>query len=211
MTRFFRILALIGMALPLLSSCGVVSPHALTVAIQGPYFEDSTRTDLLGEHGEQYEKRSTNLLDISDFRPYPGEAYDDYHVRVLNTLHIQEYNITLLQEAIEAKKGSQDHLSEQLMNLRAQHADLRLALATIAEGKDPSGGQTEGSFKRYVVEPGDTLQSIAKDHYGTHTGWLTIYRFNYQDLPNGPNTVEVGDVLILPKRIEPPADPIEEG
>jgi LysM repeat protein len=58
----------------------------------------------------------------------------------------------------------------------------------------------EQAFKVYKVRKGDTLQKIARRELGSYAGWLTLYRFNLDRLPHGPNRIEVGQALIVPNR-----------
>jgi hypothetical protein len=160
------------------------------------YLECPIDMECLEEEGEVYEKRYVNLHDDSDFKPLPGESYESYHSRLLATLSTQEAQIDALQKAISEKEISQHELNEQLVQVKAQHTDFRIALSSENPSMT-SESMTQG-FKRYVIQKGDTLQSIANDRYGSHTGWLSIYRFNQPFLTEGPNHIDDGEVLFLP-------------
>jgi nucleoid-associated protein YgaU len=49
----------------------------------------------------------------------------------------------------------------------------------------------------YTIRPGDTLASIAKDHYGDYRLWQRIYNANKHLLAD-PTKVEVGQKIVLP-------------
>lgn len=58
-------------------------------------------------------------------------------------------------------------------------------------------------IKQYVVQPGDTLISIAEKMYGEAKAFTDIYRAN-EDVILDPYNLEPGTVLYIP----PPADVI---
>lgn len=51
--------------------------------------------------------------------------------------------------------------------------------------------------RTYVVQRGDTLQSIARAHYGTAAGWERIYLANRASLPS-KDQLRVGQTLVIP-------------
>lgn len=51
----------------------------------------------------------------------------------------------------------------------------------------------------YVVQPGDTLSRIAGRVYGDSKKWQPIYDANRSALPGGPQSVKVGQTLMVPK------------
>lgn len=53
------------------------------------------------------------------------------------------------------------------------------------------------SMRTYMVQKGDTLQSLALRFYGSRSGWENIYRVNRAILP-GKDTLKIGQVLIIP-------------
>ena len=57
----------------------------------------------------------------------------------------------------------------------------------------------------YVVKPGDSLQSIAQDHFGRSDYWTTIWNEN-SEIKN-PDLIEKGDMLKIPR--ETPENPEE--
>jgi len=164
-----------------------------------PLYEECVDTCLLGEHGDTYHRRGDNRLDVSCFSPSPDESYQQYHMRVVSTLAAQEQDIQTLMKGIEEKGKNIQDLKGQLSQLQNSHVDMRMALAEIEE--DSEEAQKNTLFSNYTVKKGDTLQSIAYEKYGTNTGWLNLFRFNYRALPYGPNKIEVGQVLLVPSYI----------
>lgn len=49
----------------------------------------------------------------------------------------------------------------------------------------------------YVVQKGDTLQSLALRYYGTRAGWEKIYQANRSGLPS-KDQLKVGQQLVIP-------------
>jgi len=48
--------------------------------------------------------------------------------------------------------------------------------------------------RRYTVQPGDTLSSIAQRFYGSPANWQWLYQANRTVIKN-PNVIDPGDVL----------------
>lgn len=59
----------------------------------------------------------------------------------------------------------------------------------------PAGGAGGGS---YTVCPGDTLQKISLQKYGTVSKWNVIYNANKQKIGPDPGKIYVGQVLTIP-------------
>lgn len=167
---------------------------------------------LLDDCGERYLRRDDYSEDISQFRPKPDEPYEAYFTRVMNTLTIQEYNIESLEQAIEEKEKSVSQLNSQLTTMLQSENEMRLSLSSFeteqVETPLAAGGRPQrkrqkksthtGPFSIYVVQQDDTLQKISHQAYGTHTGWIAIYRFNMNKMLYGPNRIEVGTTLYIP-------------
>ena len=51
--------------------------------------------------------------------------------------------------------------------------------------------------RRYTVQPGDTLSSIAQRFYGSPADWQLLYRANRSVIQN-PNVIDPGEVLDVP-------------
>lgn len=152
---------------------------------------------LKAEDGAAYTKRGSIIHDVSDFSPGENEAYSHYQARVFNTLAYQFARIEELTAELEASRDRLSEMDEQETQLKKMHADLRLQLTTNQKKKAASEGKT--LFSVYRVKKGDTLSSIALDRYGTKSAWLNIFRFNRDSLIHGPNVLEVGDQILLPK------------
>ncbi len=65
----------------------------------------------------------------------------------------------------------------------------------IPEPVQAAQGPSEDTV--YTVQKDDTLQKIAKKHYGTYSAWLKIYNANKDKIKN-PNFVRPGTVITLP-------------
>ncbi len=153
------------------------------------------------EKGEKYTRRGDLTTDTTRFKPNPDETYDSYRQRIFNTLMAQELEINDLREFTGTKLTSIDNLKAQLEPMRAQQAEMRLALAAHENGDDFAFEQKNRSqplFHRYIVQKGDTLQRISHERFGTFTGWIALYRFNHSRLPYGPNRIDEGITLLVP-------------
>jgi nucleoid-associated protein YgaU len=53
---------------------------------------------------------------------------------------------------------------------------------------------------QYVVQPGDTLRSIARDQYGDAELWQTIYQANRSTIGPNPDALVAGKALQIPAR-----------
>ncbi|HEY2595064.1 MAG TPA: LysM peptidoglycan-binding domain-containing protein, partial [Chloroflexota bacterium] len=53
---------------------------------------------------------------------------------------------------------------------------------------------------QYVVQPGDTLRSIALDQYGDADLWQTIYQTNRDAIGRNPDALVAGTILRIPSR-----------
>ena len=61
----------------------------------------------------------------------------------------------------------------------------------------PDQGNYAGGGKTHVVQKGDTLYKIARDHYGDQSKWRSIFEANRDQLSD-PHRLKVGQTLTLP-------------
>jgi len=71
-----------------------------------------------------------------------------------------------------------------------------MAAAPVAAFADPSPGETLRA-RAYIVQRGDTLQSLALRYYGTRSAWEKIYQANRSGLPS-KDQLKVGQQLVIP-------------
>ena len=71
-----------------------------------------------------------------------------------------------------------------------------MAAAPIAAFAEPSTGEALRAHT-YVVQRGDTLQSLALRYYGTRSAWEKIYQANRSGLPSR-DQLKVGQQLVIP-------------
>jgi nucleoid-associated protein YgaU len=62
-----------------------------------------------------------------------------------------------------------------------------------------SPGQQGTEYTDYVVQPGDTLRSIAEREYGDASQWPRIYDANRSLIGPDPDALVAGTTLRLPK------------
>jgi LysM repeat protein len=63
--------------------------------------------------------------------------------------------------------------------------------------------QLQPSGRTYIVQPGDTLSSIAQQFYGDPGDWTWLWHVNASEIAN-PNDIYVGETLNVP--FDPPAN-----
>ncbi len=71
-----------------------------------------------------------------------------------------------------------------------------MAAAPITAFAEPSAGEPSRA-RTYVVQRGDTLQSLALRYYGTRSAWEKIYQANRSGLPS-KDQLKVGQQLMIP-------------
>lgn len=64
--------------------------------------------------------------------------------------------------------------------------------------KEQYSPPAKNTGKTYVVQKGDTLQSISQKHYKTTKRWRDIYNANRGVLKKGPNDIQPGMKLQIP-------------
>ena len=74
---------------------------------------------------------------------------------------------------------------------QVQKADFSDVTATVTSTEEIVGEQT------YTIAKGDTLSSIAKNHYGKASAWHQIFDAN-RDVIDDPDRVFPGQVIKLP-------------
>jgi tetratricopeptide (TPR) repeat protein len=75
-------------------------------------------------------------------------------------------------------------------------ATMVMAAAPVTAFAEPSPGEAVRAHT-YVVQKGDTLQSLALRYYGTRSAWEKIYQANRSGLPS-KDQLKVGQQLVIP-------------
>jgi LysM repeat protein len=70
------------------------------------------------------------------------------------------------------------------------------ATSNVVAGASPQ----PSAATQYVVQPGDTLRSIALDEYGDAEMWQTIYQANRSTIGPNPDALVAGTTLQIPAR-----------
>jgi LysM repeat protein len=91
-------------------------------------------------------------------------------------------------------KGSV-HPAQATMRTASSTEDVLTSTLTIAAPSVTASAPAT----RYVVQPGDTLSSIAAS-FAVRGGWPALYTLNLQALGRNPNAIRPGTVLTLPGR-----------
>jgi len=71
-----------------------------------------------------------------------------------------------------------------------------MAAAPLTVFAEPASGEPSRA-RMYLVQKGDTLQSLALRYYGTRSAWEKIYQANRSGLPS-KNQLKVGQQLMIP-------------
>lgn len=95
----------------------------------------------------------------------------------------------------EAVRLKNDNLA-----LRKQVAELKAKPRTAGQGSAPpqTAATPPSGSRTYVVQPGDTLASIARKFYKSSAHWKDIQDANFNAL-SGTNRLKPGQTLIIPK------------
>ena len=91
-------------------------------------------------------------------------------------------------------KGSV-HPAQATMRTASSTEDVLTSTMTIAAPSVTASAPAT----RYVVQPGDTLSSIAA-RFAVRGGWPALYTLNLRALGRNPNTIRPGTVLTVPGR-----------
>ena len=75
------------------------------------------------------------------------------------------------------------------------HSVTRITLTKANKPEQPSA--SDASATTYMVKAGDSLWKIARKYYGSGSKWTLIFEAN-RDKINNPNSIRVGQVLIIP-------------
>lgn len=67
----------------------------------------------------------------------------------------------------------------------------------MTESVSPEVAAPQGSFEKYTVQKGDTLQKISQKYYGTTRNWHKIYKIN-KDMIKGFDKIYPGQVINIP-------------
>jgi hypothetical protein len=194
-TTYLKKLLLSLSLLALSSSCSTY----WTPFPNDPLFRESTRhEEKLSSSAEQYTQRDSYFLDKTLYQPRKEESYNHYRARLINTLTVQSHTKETLEQSIHRKRETIAFLNKQLNQIRAQHVDLRVKLS-ILKGEMDNGQDQDSLFARYNLVKGDTLQKVAYQTYGVYNAWLGIYRFNSDRLTYGPDRIEEGTEVLIPR------------
>jgi nucleoid-associated protein YgaU len=69
---------------------------------------------------------------------------------------------------------------------------------SAASAPTPATAQAAEASTEYVVQPGDTLRTIAEQHYGDPGMWPRIYDANRDVIGPDPDALQAGTTLHLP-------------
>ena len=72
--------------------------------------------------------------------------------------------------------------------------------AVEGQADTPRLGASPVPGQDYVVRPGDTLSSIAREAYGSGAKWEIILEANRATLPPNGRDIKPGQVLIIPEQ-----------
>src|SRR6185369_7555911 len=62
----------------------------------------------------------------------------------------------------------------------------------------PSGAHEIAEAGKYIVQPGDNLWNISRDHLGGGQNWGEIYHANEGIIGSNPNLIQPGQELTIP-------------
>ena len=179
--------------------CACTPRYTTFVADDPAYLDTAAKKSVLPFSGEPWQLRAGEFDDVSPYSPSEGEPYTAYHSRLINSLLVQEFQSEQFSKDILEKRTSIARLEALNSELLAQNVDMRLTAGHAVAAAQEFSATSDVLFKKYLVRPGDSLQSISFRAYGTYTGWLMLYRFNRSRLPDGPNKIKADQILFLPE------------
>jgi hypothetical protein len=189
----YALLAIVALA------SGCVPQYRTVIPNEALFTTRPADKETLGKSGHSHTQKAITFRPISDtvYEPREDETYAQFKVRLHNNYQLQNYEQKELLKAISKTKLSIEDLKGQIGLLKDKYVNLRMEYAdlTLEDRKD---NVTFTLFQRYQIKPGDTLQNISKQTYRTYSGWLGIYRFNIDRLPNGPNRLHPGTWIVVP-------------
>tara|TARA_R100000027_G_scaffold38198_2_gene28193 strand:- start:22669 stop:23370 length:702 start_codon:yes stop_codon:yes gene_type:complete len=109
---------------------------------------------------------------------------------------------TDLLQVVERQREEANRLKGRISTLERENQELRRRLGELSarnQSTNPaqSSGGTANEQAVYVVQPGDTLSSIARKVLGSSARWEDIFQSN-RDLLRSPNDLRVGQELRIP-------------
>ncbi|MGE9289815.1 MAG: LysM peptidoglycan-binding domain-containing protein [Puniceicoccales bacterium] len=110
---------------------------------------------------------------------------------------------TDLLEVVERQRAENNHLKSRISGLERENQELRGRIASLSNSSSrgtPTQTRTANAGTEravYVVQPGDTLSSIARKVFGSSARWEEIFQAN-RDLLRSPNDLRVGQELQIP-------------
>lgn len=119
-------------------------------------------------------------------------------VRDTESKEIEELKRRLFESRVESEKlrRKMGELDAQIERLR-RPAPAPKAVPPAVE--KPKELEKPAPPKTYVVQEGETLQTIAQKFYGDANRWMEIYELNSDRIERG-GTIRAGQVLLLPQR-----------
>jgi LysM repeat protein len=81
-------------------------------------------------------------------------------------------------------------------------------ILVLVLGVNVTSASAQTTYVTYVVQPGDTLRTIAVQYCTT---WNTIYDINRDTIGSNPNIIQVGMVLTVPANCTPAGTVVDKG
>jgi LysM repeat protein len=190
-----------GLKLPLVGIENTWGTHSIDLNF---YFTGKSRTDRLVEYyssrGDQYYNDNNFSQAIVEYSralkldPFNKKIEDKLRLageKIQNTIKNMEEIIKKATE-MEEKARSASEEAENIIKKAQEKIELieKMKLEQIKTEKK------EERPKTYVINEGDTLESIAEKFYGDKDYWIKIYNLNKDKVKKG--TLIPGDVIILP-------------
>ncbi|MFH1199215.1 MAG: LysM peptidoglycan-binding domain-containing protein [Candidatus Omnitrophota bacterium] len=174
-----------------LTVCGLLSTVLLSGCVVRTYTltRDRVDQDLAGNRG------------YLQGQPPAGQDVSRKSTRDTHVMEIE------LRSPIRFEKGVAPAKTE-IGSSNISDSDIYGNRGYTTESVTPEVVEIPGSFERYTVQKGDTLQKISQKQFGTTKKWYKIYEAN-KDTMKGPNKVYPGQTIKIPmdgkseKLIEP--------
>jgi len=139
---------------------------------------------------------------------YPKEGY--VSVEIENYTSLPSYLHGIGSESLKVPFLEKLYTKRSGIPLVSRNRQVYRFLAYIARDPKPTKTGNESGEATYKVVPGDSLSAIAKARYGDAELWPVIYDRNRQTIGSNPDTISVGQSLLLPAKDKLTAEQIKQ-
>ncbi len=125
----------------------------------------------------------------------PALTVDEAQRPTTRTTRVVEMELS---SPIKFQKGKpKAKASEQATQTIDESSEMSGNRGYITESAGLETTEPQGTYEKYTVQKGDTLQKISKKYYGTTKNWYKIFKLN-KDMIKGFDKIYPGQVINIP-------------